>query len=218
MHSQTRIAVVEDQPEFRKLLVQTLQTCAGWSVVAECRDGASALAEIPATRPDLVLLDLLLPGNSGVSLIPRLRSMLPRVRVVVLTVVDSPEQIVAALEAGACGYILKGGSASELLARVEEVLVGGAAMSSAVARRLVAWFQQRQLPHRPADFGLTGREWEVLRLAARGKQQGEIAQTLGIALNTVKNHFRNIYDKLGVGSFTDALVKINDGRGLLDGR
>jgi DNA-binding NarL/FixJ family response regulator len=218
MNTNVSLAVVEDGAEFRHALVGALKTHPGWRVVAECADAAQALKEIPAARPDLVLLDLLLPGTSGIGLIPQLKAKLRPIPIVMLTVVDSPDQIVSALEAGACGYILKGGSTAELLASVEDVLAGGATMSPAVARRLADWFQQRQSARKPGEFGLTEREWEVLRLAARGRQHGEISTVLGIAVNTVKNHFRNIYEKLGVGSLTDALVKLNQGRGLLDGR
>jgi DNA-binding NarL/FixJ family response regulator len=218
MNAGACIAIVEDRPEFRRHLVSTLNSRAGWRVVAECSDAAQALREIPNGGPSLVLLDLLLPGASGIDLIPQLRAKLPNVPIVMLTVVDDPEQIVRALESGACGYILKGGSANELLESVEEVLAGGATMSPAVARRLVNWFQQRQSARKSADYELTPREWEVLRLASRGKQHGEISRTLGIAVNTVKNHFRNIYEKLGVHSLTDALIKLNAGRGLLDNR
>ena len=218
MNTNVSLAVVEDGAEFRSLLVNALNAHPGWRVVAECADTAQALKEIPTARPDLVLLDLLLPGTTGIDVIPQLRAKSGQVPVVMLTVVDSPDQIVRALEAGACGYILKGGSTGELLASVEDVLAGGATMSPAVARRLADWFQQRQTVRKPGEFGLTEREWEVLRLAARGRQHGEISTVLGIAVNTVKNHFRNIYEKLGVGSLTDALVKLNQGRGLLDGR
>lgn len=218
MKANIRFAVVEDNPEFRRRLVDALNARTGWRVAAECASGPQALREIPDAHPDLVLLDILLPGTSGIDIVPQLKAKLAQVPIVMLTVVDSPDQIVRALEAGACGYILKGGSANELLASVEDVLAGGATMSPAVARRLVDWFQQRQAVRKPGDFGLTEREWEVLRLAARGRQHGEISMALGIAVNTVKNHFRNMYEKLGVGSLTDALVKINRGRGLLDGR
>lgn len=216
MSEVTRIAVVEDQVGFRRALVGALNAHPGWRVVAECADAAQAVREIPDARPDLVLLDLLLPGCSGIDVIPRLRSALAGTPIVMLTVVDSPEDIVRALEAGAGGYILKGGSSAELVASVEEILAGGATMSPAVARRLVEWFQRRRKPGRTDEFGLTAREWEVLRLAARGKQHAEISMVLDIAVNTVKNHFRNIYDKLGVGSLTDALIKLRGGRGLLD--
>lgn len=218
MNQNIRLAVVEDRAEFRGLLVRALNARPGWRVVAECSSSAQALAELPAARPDLVLLDVLLPGVSGVEVIPQLKARLPGVPIIMLTVVDSPEQIVRALEAGACGYILKGGSNDELIASVEDALAGGATMSPAVARRLVEWFQQRQTAPKRDGFGLTEREWEVLRLAARGRQHGEISMALGIAVNTVKNHFRHIYEKLGVGSLTEALIKLNAGRGLLDGR
>lgn len=190
---------------------------AGWQVVAECADAAQALRDIPGAHVDIVLLDLLLPGTSGIAAIPQLKKALPKVPIIMLTVVDSPEEIVSALEAGASGYILKGGAPSELVASVEDVLAGGAIMSPAVARRVVEYFQRRQTTGAPAEFGLTAREWEVLRLAARGRQHGEISMSLGIAVNTVKNHFRNIYEKLGVSSLTDAIVKLRGGRDLLDG-
>jgi DNA-binding NarL/FixJ family response regulator len=218
MNANARLAIVEDRAEFRRILVEALNAYARWRVVAECCSAAQALADIPAVQPDLVLLDVLLPGASGVEIIPQLKAKLPKVPIVMLTVVDSPDQIVRALEAGACGYILKGGAPAELVASVEDALAGGATMSPAVARRLVEWFQHRQSALKPDGFGLTEREWEVLRLAARGKQHGEISTTLGIAVNTVKNHFRHIYEKLGVGSLTEALIKLNAGRGLLDGR
>ena len=218
MNANIHLAVVEDNREFRRVLVNALSAHPGWRVAVECSDASTALKEIPGARPDLVLLDLLLPGTSGTDVIPQLKAKLPRVPIVILTVVDSPDQIVRALEAGACGYVLKGGSTTELLTSVEDALAGGAIMSPAVARRVVDWFQQRQSARKPVDLGLTEREWEVLRLAARGRQHGEISMALGIAVNTVKNHFRNIYEKLGVGSLTDALVKLNQGRGLLDGR
>jgi len=218
MKQDVHIAVVEDRSEFRRLLIDRLNSRPGWKVVAECGSAVEALQAVPPARPELVLVDLLMPGESGIELIPKLKAALPRASLVVLTVVDSPEHIIRAIESGACGYILKGGSPEDVIGSVEDVLAGGAVMGPAVARRVVEWFQHRQTVPKPSHFGLTEREWEVLRMAARGKQQGEISHALGIALNTVKNHFRNIYEKLGVGSLTDALVKINDGRGLLDGR
>lgn len=216
-NQEVRIAVVEDRAEFRRALVSALSARAGWRVVAECADAAQALRDIPGAQADIVLLDLLLPGTSGIAAIPPLKKALPKVPIIMLTVVDSPEEIVRALEAGASGYILKGGSPSELVASVEDALAGGAIMSPAVARRVVEYFQRRQTSGAPTKFGLTTREWEVLRLAARGRQHGEISMALGIAVNTVKNHFRNIYEKLGVSSLTDAMVKLRGGRDLLDG-
>lgn len=220
MNATHRLAIVEDNAAYRRSLLEAFKSCPSWQVVAACADAEQALREIPAGGPHLVLLDLRLPGGSAIDLLPRLRAKLPGIPLLMLTVVDDPEQIVRALEAGASGYILKGGTAAELIASIGDALAGGATMSPAVARRLVGWFQQRQAAARRdmEAHSLTEREWEILRLAARGRQHGEIALALGIAVNTVKNHFRNIYEKLGVRSLTEALVKLNDGRGLLDGR
>jgi two-component system NarL family response regulator len=219
MKPDTRLAVVEDHAEFRRALVHALNTHPRWRVVSECADAPQALREIPRTRPHLVLLDLLLAGADGIDLIPLLRGKLSKTPIVMLTVVDNPDHIIRACEAGASGYILKGGLTSELLAGVEDALEGGATMSPVVARRLVDWFQRQPAGAAPRRHRcLTEREWEILRLAARGRQSGEISMTLGIALNTVKNHFRNIYEKLEVHSLTEALVKLNAGRGLLDDR
>ena len=218
MKTKVRIAVVEGCAEFRGVLVHLLKSRPGWCLVSECASATQALQEIPSSKPDLVVMDFLLPGTSGMDLIRGLKRALPRVTIVMLTVVDSPSEIVGALEAGACGYLLKGGSARDLLFSLEEALTGGATMSPAVARRLISWFQQRQNVPKPEGFRLTDREWAVLRLASRGKQQGEISMILAIAVNTVKNHFRNIYEKLDVHSLADALIKLNQGRDLLDRR
>ncbi len=134
-----------------------------------------------------------------------------------LSVENRPDQIVRALENGACGYILKGGTTCDLHERVQEVLDGGATMSPGVAQRIIHWFHQRRANPTPEDFGLSQRQWEVLQLAARGKQRGEIALALDIELNTVKNHFRNIFERLGVHSINEALLKVRKSNSLLDG-
>lgn len=218
MGENIRIAVIEDSAEYRRSLVAAIQSRPDWRVVAQCLDVVRALKDVPRSHPHLVLLDLLLPGGSAVDLLPQLRAKLPAIPIIMLTVVDAPDEIVRALKAGASGYILKGGNPAGLIAHLEDALTGGATMSPAVARRIVEWFQQPQNAPKNNGHGLTPREWEVLRLAARGKQHGEIALALEIAVNTVKNHFRNIYYKLGVRSLTEALVKLNDGWGLLDER
>lgn len=218
MNLNIRIAVVEDSAEYRRPLVAAIESRPGWQVVAQCSDAPSAAKEVPSSHPNLVLLDLLLPGGSAVDLLPQLCAKLPRIPIIMLTVVDAPDEIVRALKAGASGYIIKGGTSDELIAHIEDAVTGGATMSPAVARRIVEWFQHPPSSPMSNEHGLTSREWEALRLAARGKQHGEIALALGIAVNTVKNHFRNIYEKLGVNSLTEAFVKLNDGRGLLDGK
>ncbi len=216
MPGTVRIAVVEDDRDYQRELVAGLITRPGWQVVARCSDGAAALREIPRLHPDLILFDLNLDGVLRVDVVRELRRMLPGVPLVALTIEDQAAVIVQVIQAGASGYLLKGDSAS-VRAGVEDVLAGGApAMSPAVARRL---WEAAQVATAPVvnPGSLTEREWQVLQMAARGQQQGEIGAALGIALNTVKNHFRNIYEKLGVGSLTEAMIRLRGDRGLLDG-
>lgn len=210
------IAIVEDSAEYRRFLIDSIHSRRGWRVVASCATMAEALQGIPTVKPEVVLLDIRLPGGSGISIIPDLKASLPSTAIIMLTVVEDAEKIVEALKAGACGYILKGEVASSLTAGIESVLADGAAISPSVARRIVDWFQSRPESASREEFRLTPREWQVLRLAARGRQQGEIALALGIEVNTVKNHFRHIYEKLHVSSLVDALIKVKRGRGLLD--
>lgn len=210
-----RIAIVEDQLPYLEQLIECLQARRGWRIVARCTHASQALRDIPGSGPDLILLDLALPDGPGADLIPRLRERLPRVPIVVLTVQDRAAAIVQAIQAGAAGYLLKR-DAGELISGVEDALEGRASvMSPAVARRL--WELARSTPAVPVtSHSLTRREAEILRLAARGQQQAEIGQALGIALNTVKNHTRNIYEKLGVNTLIEAVIRLKGGKGLLD--
>lgn len=212
---QARIAIVEDQVPYLEQLAECLQTRKGWRVVARCTHASQALRDIPGCRPDLILLDLALPDGAGAELIPRLRERLPRIPIVILTVEDRAAAIVQAIQAGAAGYLLKRDAAG-LVAGVEDALEGRASvMSPSVARRL--WDLARSTSVTPlTGHSLTRRESEILRLAARGKQQAEIGEALGIALNTVKNHTRNIYEKLGVNTLIEAVIRVKGGKGLLD--
>ena len=214
MDEEVKLAVVEDSLGYRADLVRALNARANWRVAAECGDAAEALRVIPPAEPALVLVDVNLPGRSGIDLIPLLKARWPA-PVVMLSVEDRPDVIVDALENGACGYVLKGGSSRDLQSSVQEALEGGATMSPAVARRIIHWFHQRRTNPRPEDFGLSDRQWQVLQLAARGKQRGEIALALNIELNTVKNHFRRIFEKLDAHSINEALLKIRQGNSLL---
>lgn len=217
MSPTARIAIVEDVAVVRGRIATALNAQSGWQVVAMCADSRTALRDIPGARPTLILLDIVLPDGSGVDLIPRLRAAVGAVPILMLTVVETPSEIVRAIRAGACGYLLKR-DATDLRAGVAEVIEGGApVMSPSVARHL--WNLAGGSPPLATreSSGLTPREWEVLRLITRGRQQDEIARELGIAVNTVKIHRRHIYEKLGVHSSLEALIRFNGGRGLLDG-
>ncbi|MCC6233915.1 MAG: response regulator transcription factor [Verrucomicrobiales bacterium] len=211
-----RIALVEDDRRYLRVLEDTLHGRPGWRVVARCAGAAEALSLIPVSRPDLILFDLSLDGALRLDVVVELKRRLPQVPLVALTVEDQPAVIVRVIQSGASGYLLKSDD-RELCSGVEDIRAGGApVLSAAVARRL--WEALRMSPPPAMNPGvLTEREWQVLQLAARGKQHGEISAELGIAVNTVKNHFRHIYEKLGVGTLTEAVVKVRGGRGLLDG-
>jgi len=216
MSEEVRIAVVEDGADVRCRIVSALRSRPGWSVVAECEAPVEARQRLPKARPDLVLLDIgLAGGTSGLDLIAPLKAAIPGLVVVMLTVVGQPAVLARAIRLGACGYLLKQ-DAVGLVGALEEVLDGGGpVMSPSVARHLWNLARTDLSGTQPSDHGLTDREWEVLRLAAAGKQQGEIAQALGISMNTVKVHRRRIYDKLGVDSVMTALLRLRGGDGLL---
>ncbi|HEV8542483.1 MAG TPA: response regulator transcription factor [Verrucomicrobiae bacterium] len=202
-----RIAIVEDDSAFRKEMTDLVNGQPNWRCVAACADSEESLRQVPGSHPDLVLLDIRLGRKSGLDIISRLKDRSPRTHIVILTVVDDPEEILRAMQLGACGYILKGGSHAELQAQIADSLQGGSIMSPAIARRIIQWVQQYQPLQPKSDYGLTERELEILGLAARGKQQGEIATLLSISKYTVRAHFRNTYEKLDVKSRAQAVLK-----------
>lgn len=197
-----RLAVVEDDAGFRSTLEHLLNGVPGWCCVAACPTADSAFEVLPTLRPDLVLIDVRLrehggkADQSGLDLVPRLKRHLPDTKLVMLTVVDDTDDILQAIQHGAWSYILKGGTADELVSQVRVILEGGAFMSSAVARRLLDWFQAHTEPHH--GYGLSDREWQVLGLRARGKSRDQIAAALGTSPHTVRNQFSSIYSKFGI--------------------
>lgn len=198
-----RLLVADDHPLLREGVVQALAAECGWQVVADTGDGDAALALAARTHPDVALLDLSMPGTCGAALIGAMASAHPRLRIVVLTASADTAELLAALEAGAHGYVLKGVSASELRAVVRQVAAGEQHVPPALAGRLLMAMA------RPADRPLgrlTPRESEVLRLLARGRTNHEIGNTLHIADKTVKHHVTQILGKLGLRSRTEAAL------------
>ena len=170
-------------------------------------DGESALAQLPALRPDVVLMDIRLPGLSGIECVRRLKAVLPGVQIVMLTVFEDEERVFDALAAGATGYLVKRTPPAEILAAIAEVRRGGSPMSSAIARKVVQAFQHSRRSAPGGALELSPREQEILTLLARGLRYKEVADQLGIALDTVRSHIRRIYEKLHVTSRTEAVVK-----------
>lgn len=207
MTPQIRVALVEDNTRLRQQLAQLIGEAPGFTCVGACADAENALATLPAAAPDVVLMDIQLPGLSGVGCVARLKDRLPEVKVVMLTAYDDSETIFQALENGASGYLLKRTPPAELLRSIQEVQNGGAPMNSHIARLVVQSFHRRGFSPRPSE-NLTAREEEVLRLVAQGFINKEIAESLGISLETVRQHLKNCYAKLHVRTRTEAAMKV----------
>jgi DNA-binding NarL/FixJ family response regulator len=199
-----RVAVADDHPVVREGLVGMLETQSDFTVVGEASTGAGALALIARADPDVLLLDLEMPELDGVGVLQRMRTSGSRTRVIVFTVFDTDERIIAALAAGAAGYLLKGAPRAELFAAVREVAAGGSLLApvatSAVLRRV-----RGDAP--PSGPTLTSREQAVLEHLARGLGNKQIAAALGISERTVKFHVSSVFTKLGASNRTDAVAR-----------
>ncbi len=190
----TTVAIVEDNAVMRKTFRQWIEAAPGHRCVFACATAEEAVAEMPRLKPDVVLMDVHLPGESGIACTARLKEELPGVQVIMLTVYRNQELIFQALQAGACGYLLKRSSPDELLAAIAEVRSGGAPMTSEIARMVVEAFQKKPAGVTAAD-GLTNRESEILALLSEGLSNKEIADRVDISYDTVRAHLRHIYEK-----------------------
>jgi DNA-binding NarL/FixJ family response regulator len=198
------VAIVEDETRIRNQLAALISETPGFSCAGGYPSAEQALQEIPRRPPDVVLMDINLGGMSGVECTFRLKKLVPRVQIVMLTVFDDSERIFESLEMGASGYLLKRTPPDEILRAVSEVHHGGAPMSSYIARQVVQSFAKRKNPGSP---DLTPREAAVLALVAKGYINKEIADRLGISLETVRSYLKNTYEKLHVRSRTEAAMK-----------
>jgi DNA-binding NarL/FixJ family response regulator len=204
-----RAAIVDDQAIVRAGLARILSPADGFEVVAECADGRQAVDELPALRPDVVLMDVRMPALDGIAATAQLRRLDDPLEVLVLTTFGEDEVLWGAIEAGAAGFVLKDSSAEDLIAAVRAVAGGAAWFDPAVAPRLLERYRRVVAPAaRDAarlDL-LTDREHDVLRLMARGATNAEIGATLLVAEATVKTHVGSIFGKLGVRDRAAAIV------------
>lgn len=200
------VAIVDDDPRIREELVRLIQRAEGFTCVGAYADGETALVQIPRQKPDVVLMDIKLPGLSGIDCVRRLKAVCPDVQIVMLTVYDEVGQLFNSLMAGACGYLLKRTPSAKIIEAITEARLGGAPMTRTIARKLVQYFQE--LGAARAQTGiLSKREQETLALLAEGFRYKEIADKMGITFNTVRVYVHNIYRKLHVTSRTEALRK-----------
>jgi DNA-binding NarL/FixJ family response regulator len=201
-----RVAIVEDNDSIRESLALILDGSPGIRCSGAWRTAEDALRGILQQPTDVVLMDINLPGQSGIECVRELKALLPQVQIIMLTIEHDSRAVFDSLAAGATGYLVKNLPPAQILAAVEEVHRGGSPMSSQIARLLVQSFQETSSKPGTAP-ALTPRETEVLTLAAKGYRSKEIADALSLSSQTVQTHFRNIYEKLHVRSRTEAVVR-----------
>lgn len=201
-----RVSIVEDNARFRGGLEKLIQSSPGFQCASVHPTAESAIADLPTAKPQVVLMDVNLPGMNGVECVRRVKPLLPETQIMMLTVYENTELILQALSAGATGYLLKQTSPNDLLNAIRDVHRGGSPMSSHIARKIVASFQQPAVPAKGME-NLTPREQQVLELLAKGFLYKEISDALGISYDTVHAHIRRIYEKLQVRSRTEAVAK-----------
>lgn len=204
----TSVLVVDDVELFRTGLAAALER-EGFTVAGEANNAERAVSQAESLQPDLVLLDILMPGISGLDVVEKIRAVSPRSSVVMLSASESEEDLLECIKAGARGYLVKDAPFGELASSLHSVAAGGAAISGLMTGKLLDVLSQLLrhqdfvAPRRPA---LTGREIEVLQHVAKGMTSKEIGRVLFISENTVKNHVRNILDKLGLHSRNEAVL------------
>jgi DNA-binding NarL/FixJ family response regulator len=199
------VSIVEDNRETREALAARVNQSSSLHCLNTYANGELALRGIPAEKPDVVLMDINLPGINGIECVAKLRAQLPQLPMLMITTYEEAELIFNSLRAGAKGYLLKNAAPAELVQAVEQVHAGGAPMSMQIARKVVDHFC-RNKPSSEMEQ-LSKREEEVLALLAKGLLYKEIGEALGIGLPTVRTHLHRIYEKLHVQSRTEAAVK-----------
>jgi len=200
------VSITEDDAPAREILSDWIRRAPGFRLVGQYADAESAVVSLPSDKPEVALMDINLPGMSGIECVRRLKPILPETQFVMVTVYEDADHIFNALAAGASGYLLKQTPRDELLAALKDVYCGGSPMTSNIARKVVQSFQ-RPLPTSDEASNLSPREREVLELLARGYLYKEIASTLGISTPTVNTYIRRIYEKLHVRSRAQAVAK-----------
>lgn len=209
----TRVVVIDDHPLFRKGVADLIAMAPGLRMEGEAADGESGLHVVEITHPDLILLDLNMKGLDGLATLRRLRDLDPEVRVVMLTVSDNEEDVVAALRAGADGYLLKDMEPEEILGGLERVTQGRLVLSDRLVDLVARALREEPRPARVSEAGLTPREEEILGCLERGFSNKLIARDLDLSVGTVKVHVKHILKKLRLKTRVEAAVWAVHNRG-----
>jgi DNA-binding NarL/FixJ family response regulator len=200
------VSLVEDDAKLRATLARYLTGQPGFRCVSTYPNAEAALADIPRVVPDVVLMDINLPGMSGIECVSRLRATMPALKIIMLTVFEESEQVFKALSAGAFGYLVKSLRPARIVEAIREVHAGGSPMSGHIARKVVQSFQAQAAARAETDT-LSGRELDVLQALSRGHTYKQIAGDLNISLATVRTYIQRIYEKLHVHSHAEAVMK-----------
>ncbi|RNI31839.1 DNA-binding response regulator [Hanamia caeni] len=199
------VVIIEDLEDYRNGLVNLINWTEGYECAGAYATAEEAISALAAVHPDVALIDIRLPGKSGIDLVELIHKNFPSILCMMCTAYDEDEKVFKALKAGAYGYLLKSTPPAEILDSIQQLVNGGSPMSSDVARKVIASFQ---LPEQNSDTeNLTAREKQVLTLLSKGLLYKEIAAQLSISIDTVKRHCFNIYEKLHVSNRTEAINK-----------
>jgi DNA-binding NarL/FixJ family response regulator len=210
--SVTEVAIVEDNAALGSGLRKIVESAEDFRCLGVWTSAEEALRKIDAFRPQVVLMDINLPGMSGIEATARIKQHLPEIQVIMVTVYRDHDQIFAALKAGASGYLLKRSTPEEVRQAIRDVRSGGAPMSAEIARRVVEAFHQPVKQPESEEVKLSKRETEILEHLTKGLANKEIADRLSISVETVRVHLRRVYEKLHVHSRTEAAMKFRDSK------
>jgi DNA-binding NarL/FixJ family response regulator len=201
-----KVVIFDDNDSLRDSFAMLLQDCDGFTLTGSYSHCLDSIEDIRKTKPDVVIMDIDMPGMNGIEGVKLIRKTFPDIQILMLTVFDQDEKVFAAIKAGAAGYILKNTEPKNLLAAISEVYKGGAPMTPGIARKVLHQFQTI-LREDEKDYHLSGREKEVLSLLVNGLSYKMISEELHITYDTVRAHMKKIYEKLHVASMTEAVAK-----------
>jgi DNA-binding NarL/FixJ family response regulator len=205
-----RVLIADDHAPFREGLRALLSSVPEMTVAGEAENGEDAIQAAADLQPEVILMDIQMPGLNGIEATRRINQSSPHIGVIVLTMFEDDDSVFAAMRAGARGYLLKGADQAAILRAIQAVRNGEAVFGPGIARRLINYFTNLKSQVQHPFPELTGREQEVLDLLARGSNNAEIAGALGISQKTVRNHVSNIFNKLQVADRAQAIIRARD--------